>query len=103
MFSAQVEMIMGFFSSHSVKEVYYADFGDSLVAQSVKKESTCNAGDAGLIPGSRRSPVEENGNSLQDSCQGNPMDKGAWQATVHGSQESDMTLATKPPPPYKSS
>ena len=96
MFSAPVEMIMGFFSSHSVKEVYYADFGDSLVAQSVKKESTCNAGDAGLIPGSRRSPVEENGNSLQDSCLGNPMDRGAWWATVHEIARVGHDLVTKP-------
>ena len=48
------------------------------------KESTCNAGDSGLIPGSRRSPGEGNGNLLQYSCLGNPMIRGAWWATVHG-------------------
>ena len=48
------------------------------------KESTCNAGDLGLIPGSERSPGEGNGNPLQYSCLGNPMDRGAWWATVHG-------------------
>ena len=69
----------------------------------VGQESACRAGDLGSVPGAGNYPGEENGNSLQDSCQGNPMDKEAWQATVHGSQESDMTLATKPPPPYKSS
>ena len=95
MFSAPVEMIMWFFSPHSVKEVYYADLGDSLVAQPVKKESTCNAGDAGLIPGSRRSPVEENGNSLQDSCLGNPMDRGAFQAAVHSVTRVGDDLTTK--------
>ena len=42
------------------------------------KESTCNAGDLGLIPGSGRSPGEENGNPLQYFCLDNPMDKGAW-------------------------
>ena len=45
------------------------------------KESSCNAGDAGdtgLIPGLGRSPGEENGNSLQYSCLGNPMDRGGW-------------------------
>ena len=41
------------------------------------KESTCNAGDAGLIPGSERSPGEGDDNSLQYSCLGNPMDRGA--------------------------
>ena len=44
---------------------------------STGKESTCNAGDPGLIPGSGRSPGEGNGNSLQYSCLKNPMDKGA--------------------------
>ena len=48
------------------------------------KESACNAGDVGLIPGSGRSPREGNGNPLQYSCLENPMDRGAWQATVHG-------------------
>ena len=42
------------------------------------------AGDMGLIPGLGRSPKEENGNPLQYSCQGNPMDGGYWWATVHG-------------------
>ena len=48
------------------------------------KESACSAGDLGLIPGWGRSPGEGNGNPLQYSCLGNPMDGGAWQATVHG-------------------
>ena len=48
------------------------------------KESACNAGDPGSIPGSGRSPGEENGNPLQYSCLGNPMDRGTWWATVHG-------------------
>ena len=48
------------------------------------KESAHNAGDQGLIPGSGRSPGEGNGNPLQYSCLENPMDRGAWQATVHG-------------------
>ena len=48
------------------------------------KESTCNAGNPGSIPGSGRSPGEGNGNSLQYSCLENPMDnRGAWQAIVH--------------------
>ena len=47
-------------------------------------ESACNVGDLGLIPGLGRSPGEGNGNLLQYSCPGNPMDGGAWQAAVHG-------------------
>ena len=48
------------------------------------KESTCNAGDAGLIPGSGRSPKEGNGSPLQYACLDNPMDRGTWRPTVHG-------------------
>ena len=48
------------------------------------KESACNAGDLSSNPGSGRSPEEGNGNPLQYSCLGNPMDGRAWQATVHG-------------------
>ena len=52
------------------------------------KESTCNAGDLGLISGSGRAPGEGNGNPLQYSCLENPMSRGAWQATVHGVTKS---------------
>ena len=48
------------------------------------KESACSAGDPGLVPGLGRSPGEGNGNPLQYSCLENPMDRGAWRATVHG-------------------
>ena len=48
------------------------------------KNLPANAGDVGLIPGLGRSPVKGNGKLLQYSCLGNPMDRGAWQATVHG-------------------
>ena len=48
------------------------------------KESACNAGDPGWIPGLGRSTGERNGNPLWYSCLGNPMDRGAWWATVHG-------------------
>ena len=55
------------------------------------KESTCNAGDMGSIPGLGRFPGEGNGNLLQYSCLKNSMDRGAWQATVYGAaKESDM-------------
>ena len=52
------------------------------------KESACNAGDLGAIPGSGRSPGEGNGNSPQYSCLENSMDRGAWRATVHGVAKS---------------
>ena len=52
------------------------------------KESACNAGDLGCIPGSGRSPGEGNGNPLQYSCLGKPMHRGAWWATVHGVTKS---------------
>ena len=63
------------------------------------KASACNAGDLGSIPESERSPGEGNGNPLQYSCLENPMDSGAWQATVHGvaksrTQLSDFTSLT---------
>ena len=51
---------------------------------SVGKESACNVGDLGSIPGLGRSPGEGNCNPLQYSTLGNPMDRGAWWATVHG-------------------
>ena len=58
---------------------------------SVEKNPTANAGDLGLIPGLERSPGEGNGNQFQYSHLGNPMDRGACQAIVHGvTKESDM-------------
>ena len=58
------------------------------------KESTCNAGDLGLIPGLGRYPGEGNGNPLQYSCLENSMDRGAWWATVHGLQRVGHDWAT---------
>ena len=57
----------------------------------VVKNAPASAGDirdVSLIPGSGRSPGEGNGNPLQDSCLENPMDGGAWRATVHGVTKS---------------
>ena len=62
-----------------------------LTCSSDGKASACSAGDLGSIPGWGRSPGEGNGNRLQDSGLENPMDRGAWQATVHGVTESDTT------------
>ena len=55
----------------------------------VVKNPPANAGDTGSIPGSGRSPGRGHGNPLLYSCLENPMDKGAWQAIVHGSQRFD--------------
>ena len=59
----------------------------------MEKNLPVNAGDAGLIPGSGRSPGGGNGNPLQYSSLGNPVDKGAWQATVHGIAKSWTRLS----------
>ena len=52
------------------------------------KESACNAGDLGSIPGLGRSPREGNGNQFQYSCLENPMHRGAWRAPIHGIAKS---------------
>ena len=66
-------------------------WGASLLAQTVKN-LPANARDAGSIPGSGRSAGEGNGNPLQYACQENPMDRGAWWATVHGVAKSRTRL-----------
>ena len=70
---------------------YYLSLGFS--GGSVIKNPSANAGDAGSIPGLGRIPEEGNGNPLQYSCLGIPMDRGAWQATVHGVAESQIKLS----------
>ena len=57
------------------------------------KESACNVGDWGSIPGSGRSPGEGNGNPLLYSCLENPMDRGAWWVAVHGTTKSQTRLS----------
>ena len=67
--------------------------GDAVI-----KNPPANAGDAtevGSIPGSGRSPGGGHGNPLQDSCLGNPMDRGAWRATVHGVAKSWTGLSNR--------
>ena len=59
------------------------------------KSLPANAGDAGSVPGWGRSPGEENGNPLQSCCLENPMDRGAWRATVHGVTKSQTQLSTR--------
>ena len=53
-----------------------------------RKESACNVGDLGLIPGLGRAPGKGNGNPLQYTCLEKPMDRGAWRATVQGAAKS---------------
>ena len=57
------------------------------------KASACNAGDLGSISGSGRYPREGNSNPVQYSCLENPMDRGAWWATVHGVAKSGTRLS----------
>ena len=57
------------------------------------KESACNVGDLGSIPRLGRSPGEGNGNPLQYSCLENSMDRGSWQATVHGVPKNQTQLS----------
>ena len=80
----------------SFKRVHIISTELGFPCSSVGKESACSAGDPGLIPGSGKYPVKGNGNPLQYSCLDNPMDKGAWQATVHGVARVTHNLATKP-------
>ena len=68
-------------------------FPDGSVVQNLPVNAG-DTGDSGLIPGSGRSPGGGNGNPLQHSCLGNPIDRGTWRATVHGVAESDMTERT---------
>ena len=81
--NSDVCFILSWFSSSEAQA--------SLVAQMVK--SACNAGDQGSIPGSGKSPEEGNGSPLQYSGLGNPMNRGAWQATVHGVAKSWIQLS----------
>ena len=97
-----VEWIMGLLSKilWNIKKnkrqcLLCASFYVGFPKSSVIKESACNAGDLTSIPGSGRSPGEGNGNPLHYSCLENPMDRGAWQATVYGVTRVSHDWATK--------
>ena len=72
----------------------YLTSTQGLPCSSDGKESTCNTGDPGSIPGLWRSSEEGNGNPLQYSCLENPMNRGPWQATVCGVTKSRTWLVT---------
>ena len=77
----------------SYKVAYYLSLLLGFPGSSDSKEPACNVEDPGLIPGSGRPPGEGNGNPLQYSCLENPMDRGAWWATVHGVAKSWAQLS----------
>ena len=71
----------------------YLIYTSGIPSGSDGKASTCNAGDPGSIPGLERSLGEGNGNPLQYSCLENPMDRGAWGATVHAVTKNQTRLS----------
>ena len=80
------------------------DFKRGFPGGSLSKESACNAGGPGLTALIRKIPWKRNGNPLLYSCLGNPMDRGAWKATVHGVtrvRRHGVTKAPPPPPDFK--
>ena len=80
-------------SGHRNTTNYFQPWNESFPGGSASKESACNAGDAGLVSGSGRSPGGGHGYSLQHSCLENPMDGGGWWATVHGVAKSQTWLS----------
>ena len=79
-------------------KLHYAIYNvlQGFPCSSVGREPAYNAGDPGLISGLGRSPGGGNGNPLQYSCLENPMDRGAWWATVHGVARVGHDLASQP-------
>ena len=84
-------MILGLVEKHLMM---YVNIFLGFPSSTDGKESACNAGDSGSIPGWGRSPGEWNGNPLQYSCLENSVDRGAWWATVHGVAKSQHDWAT---------
>ena len=79
--------------SSGVLQFDLTDYSLDFPGGSDGKESACNAGNLGLIPGSGKSPGEGDGYPLQYSCLENAMDRRAWQATVHGVANSQTQLS----------
>ena len=79
------------------KSMVVNTWDEGFPCTSVSKESVCNAGDLGSIPGSGRSPGEGNDSPIQYSCLGALLDRGTWRATGHGITRVRHGLVTKPP------
>ena len=79
---------MGIIRPTSLGSMRVTEIAKPFPGGSVVKRPPANAGDLCLIPGSERCPGEGKGNPLQYSCLENSMDRGAWQATVHGLTKS---------------
>ena len=81
--------------SPSMYQSYYSEKADKnpsfMIGGSDGEESACNAGDVGSIPGSGRSPGEGNGNPVQYSHLGNPLERGVWWSIVRRVTELDTT------------
>ena len=75
---------------YHIKRILF--FQKGLPCSSNGKESACEGGDQGSVPGLGSSSGEGNGNPLQNSCLENPMDRGAWQPTVQGVAKSQTQL-----------
>ena len=80
--------VISFFQFLLNRFLFQALGKDGFPSGSDSKESACNAGNPGSIPGSGRSPREGNGNPLQYSFLDNTMDRGAWRATIYGVTKS---------------
>ena len=80
-------------ASKNILSIKWNNRQEDFPGGSEVKASAWNAGDPGSIPGSERSPGEGNGNPLQYSCLENPMEGGAWLATVHGVTKSQTRLS----------
>ena len=80
-------------SSYKMKNFQGSNVWHGLPCGSDSKASACNAGNPGSIPGSGRSPGEENGTPLQSSCLENSMDGRAWWAAVHGITKSQTQMS----------
>ena len=95
--------LLSFLVSGSLPMIHYIrllkNIYEYFPCSSADKEFACNRGDQGSIPESGRSPGEGNRNPLQYSSLENPMDRGAWQATVHEVTRVGHNLVTKPAPP----
>ena len=90
-----IDSVLRYWSSFHPNQLLSSQWKTGIPGGSDGKESACNAGDLGSVPGLGRSPGGVHGNPHQYSCLENPMDKGDWPATVIGSQRVRHDWATK--------